>query len=245
MSRVRDEFIRFRQIVRMLALVYYFHVFKLIGNRIDAEEGVIEQQIARLMSRAILRHLRAEIVVEGEEHLRGLEDYAVVSNHLSYLDWVLLLADFPRPISFIAKKEVTYFPVLGSYLRNRGLLIDRKKGVTARTVIARAAESWPWPLLIFPEGTRSPDGELQKFRRGGVQVLATAGKKLLPVVLLGTYDAFSREDRWMKYDHRLGVLILEPVDPAEHGVDAALKLVEARIRKVFEERRHEFVKKAD
>lgn len=242
--RIADEFRRLWQGVRLFALISWFHGFKIAGNIIDRRGGVIEQRIARLMSRRILAVLNMHVTVEGQEHAKHIENYAVASNHLSYLDWVLILAEFPNSVSFIAKRAVTLMPVFGSYLRNRGVLIDRRKGQTARSVIANAAGSSAWPLLIFPEGTRSPDGNLQPFRRAGIRILTDKGLKLLPVVLLGTYDGLSREARCIRTGQRLHMIILPPIDPEQFGAAAACDELERVVNETYDARRAEFERKA-
>jgi 1-acyl-sn-glycerol-3-phosphate acyltransferase len=238
--RIADEFRRLWQGIRLFALISWFHFFKVMGNRIDKREGVIEQHIARLMSRRILEVLDMKVSVEGQEHLKFLEGYAVASNHLSYLDWVLILAEFPASVSFVAKRIVTLMPVFGSYLRNRGVLIDRRKGQTSRSVIREAAGNSPWPLLIFPEGTRSPDGNLQRFRPAGIRILAEKGLELLPIVLLGTYGALSKDARCIRTGQRLHMIILPPIDPAKLGVDEACVELERVINETYSARKADF-----
>jgi 1-acyl-sn-glycerol-3-phosphate acyltransferase len=238
--RLVAELRRLVQGVRLFALISWYHLFKLAGNLIDRRAGVIEQHIARLMSRRILEVLDMRVTVEGLEHAKHIENYAVASNHLSYLDWVLILAEFPNSVSFIAKRAVTLMPVFGSYLRNRGVLIDRRKGQTARSVIREAAASSPWPLLIFPEGTRSPDGNPQPFKRAGIRILAEQGLKLLPIVLFGTYKALSKDARALTRGARLHMIILPPIDPAVVGEGEACEQLERVIHETYAARRAEF-----
>ena len=238
--RIADEFRRLGQGVRLFALISWFHLFKLTGNLIDRRDGIIEQHVARLMSRRILAVLGMKVTIEGQEHVKCIENYCVASNHLSYLDWVLILAEFPHSVSFIAKRIVTAMPVFGSYLRNRGVLIDRRKGQTARSVIREAAGNSPWPLLIFPEGTRSPDGDLQSFRRAGIRILAEKELTFVPVVLFGTYEALSRGARCITKGRHLHMLILPPIDPRTLGVDEACEALERAINEAYAARRGEF-----
>ncbi|MFV8754139.1 lysophospholipid acyltransferase family protein [Nannocystaceae bacterium ST9] len=238
--RVLDEVRRGGQYVRLFLLISRYHLVKLVGNRIDKRDGLIEQRVARLMSRRILEVLNMQVSVEGQDHAKHIERYAVASNHLSYLDWVLILAEFPNSVSFIAKRLVTLMPVFGSYLRNRGVLIDRRKGHTARSIIRDAAKHSPWPLLIFPEGTRSPDGDIQPFKRAGIHILAEEGLKLLPIVLLGTFAALGKRDRAIRKGTRLHMIILPPIDPVELGVEQACNELERVIRETYEARRAEF-----
>lgn len=238
--RIAVELRRIYQGVRLFALISWFHLFKVSGNIIDRKGGVIEQRIARLMSRRILEVLDMHVTVEGQEHARAIENYAVASNHLSYLDWVLILAEFPNSVSFIAKQAVTLMPVFGSYLRNRGVLIDRRKGQTARSVIKDAAGNSPWPLLIFPEGTRSPDGNLQPFRRAGIRILADQGLLLLPIVLFGTYEALAKDARVLTTGCRLHMMILPPIDPKQLGPVEACVELERVINEAYTARRGDF-----
>lgn len=238
--RVLDEIRRGGQYVRLFWLISRYHIVKVVGNRIDKREGFIEQRIARLMARRILQVLNMQVSVEGQEHAKYIERYAVASNHLSYLDWVLILAEFPNSVSFIAKRMVTLMPVFGSYLRNRGVLIDRRKGNTARSIIRDAAKSSPWPLLIFPEGTRSADGDIKPFKRAGIRILAEEGLKLLPIVLLGTHAALGKRDRAIRKGTRLHMIILPPIDPTVLGVEEACAELERVISETYAARRAEF-----
>jgi 1-acyl-sn-glycerol-3-phosphate acyltransferase len=237
---IRDELTRGWQWIRLGIVVFGHHFVKLVGNLIDREEGVIEQRVGKRMSQRMLEVLKLDASASGLDHVRGLQNYAVVANHFSYLDWVLLLGHFPNGLCFVAKKEATWMPVFGSYLRNHGILIDRKRGMGARKAIRQGAKESRWPILLFPEGTRSPDGEIQPFRRGGLAVLAEEGLTLVPVTLLGTYEALSKEGRAIRYGKKIELVIGEPVDPKVVGEKESLEIVERRIRQVFEERREEF-----
>ncbi len=238
--RLLDELRRAGQYVWLFSLISRYHVVKLVGNRIDKREGVIEQQVARLMSRRILQVLNMQYSVEGQEHVKNLEHYALACNHLSYLDWVLILAGFPHSVSFIAKRLVTLMPVFGSYMRNRGVLIDRRKGASAASIIRHAAQTSPWPLVIFPEGTRSPDGDIKPFKGAGIKTIAKAGRKILPIVLLGTYKALGKRDRAIRKGTRMHMIILPPIDPNVLGVNAAFVELERVISETYTARRAEF-----
>jgi 1-acyl-sn-glycerol-3-phosphate acyltransferase len=237
--RLSAELRRAWQFARLFWLICFFRLIKVAVNLIDRREGVMEQRIACLMGRRILRVMNIEWSVEGTEHVAGLQRYGVVSNHFSYLDWVLALAAFPAPgLRFIAKREIRWMPVLGGYLRNHGVLIDRRRGRDAIRAIGEAAAApSPFPLLLFPEGTRSRDGDMQPFHRAGLLMLAEAGLQLVPVTLMGTYQALSRRARVISRDHQLKLVIGKPVDPAEWGVDEAVLEVERRIRALWNQGR--------
>jgi 1-acyl-sn-glycerol-3-phosphate acyltransferase len=237
-----SQLLRAWQFTQMLAIGLHYDLHRRVGNVIDGREGVLEQRVAQLMCRRILDHFSLRVDVEGAERVTPIRRrYCIVSNHLSYLDWVLHLAHFPVSPAFIAKKEVTWYPVIGPYLRSRGVLIDRRAGVGARRAIERAAkDDARWPILIFPEGTRSPDGELKEFRRGGLTVIASQGMPLVPVVILGTHEAYPKGARTVRPGRRLKLLIGEPVDPTAHpSVDGAIAQVRSWIAETYATRRGE------
>jgi 1-acyl-sn-glycerol-3-phosphate acyltransferase len=205
-----------RQLTELLGIATGYHLVKLVGNLVDAEEGVIEQRVSQLVARRLLRHLKMQVEVTGAEKVRGLQPYAVASTHASHLDWAVLLAHFPSPLRFIAKKELSRVPVIGDYLRLRGVLIDRKRGVDSRRAILNAlSDGRPWPILIFPEGTRSHDGSVGPFRSGGLRLLAEAGLPVIPVCILGTFKAFPRGAQVVQTGRRLRMIIGDPIRPQD------------------------------
>jgi 1-acyl-sn-glycerol-3-phosphate acyltransferase len=221
-----------RQVVPLAGICAGYHVVKLVGNTIDGEDGFIEHRVSQLLAQRLLRHLDLSVEVRGAANVAGLERYAVASTHASYLDWAVLLGYFPSPLRFIAKRELTRMPVIGNYLRLRGVLIDRRRGKTARDAIEAAAhDGQPWPILIFPEGTRSPDGQVQPFKPGGLRLLAEAGRPLVPVCIVGTYDSFPRQSKYIKKGIPLRISIGQPVRPSDHATpDDAVAEVERRVR---------------
>jgi 1-acyl-sn-glycerol-3-phosphate acyltransferase len=227
---VLDRATGYRQLAETVGLCLWHHVFKLGANVIDPA-GDLEQHIGRLLARRILEHFGCPVRVAGLEHVERLERYGIASTHASFLDWAVLLGHFPVPVRFVAKRELIHVPVIGNYLRLRGVLIDRSKGEDAKAAIARAArEDLPWPILIFPEGTRSPDGAIGKFKPGGLRLLVEAGRSIVPVRISGTYEALSRNDVALR-PRPLELLIGEAVPPDFGGsVEAVLAEVERRVR---------------
>lgn len=218
-----------RLMSEVFAIAGGYHLVKLAGNTIDDEQGVIEHRVSQLLSRRLLAHAGLQIEVTGTENVRGLDRYAVVCSHASYLDWAVLLGYFPSPLRFIAKRELIHMPFVGSFLKLRGVLIDRSKGQGAKEAIAAAThDGQPWPILIFPEGTRSPDGKLRPFKPGGLRILAEAGRALVPVRIHGTFEAMPRQT-WVIKPGLLRLVIGAPVLPTPTTVDAALAEVERRV----------------
>ena len=232
---LKEELLRYGQACQALGIFSYYHMFKLMGNIVDGEEGIIEHRVSQLVARSLLRHLDFEVEVSGTDNVLGMKHYCVVCSHASHLDWAVLLGYFPSPLRFIAKKELISVPVIGSYLRLRGILIDRKKGDNARKAIRRAAQDdSPFPILLFPEGTRSPDGEVKKFKPGGLHIITDEGLPLVPVRITGTFEAFPRHARRVKTGGLLRLLVGEPVDSRDDPA-WAIREVERRVRQLGEE----------
>ncbi len=211
-----DRLLSAWQLGELLKIAGGYHLVKLAGNAIDREEGVLEQRVSQLLARRVLVQMRLGVEVSGAEKVRGLERYAVASTHASLLDWAVLLAHFPSPLRFIAKKELSRVPIIGDYLRLRGVLIDRKRGIDSRRAIAAAvADGRPWPILIFPEGTRSPDGSVGPFRPGGLRILGEAGLPVVPVAIAGTWEALPRGLGPIRTGRRLRMIIGEPLRPQD------------------------------
>jgi len=230
-----EELTRYRQLLKLAGMFTCYHVLRVAGLAVD-EEGVIDGRVSQLAARDVLKRMALPIGLEGLDNLKDLKRYAVVSNHMSYLDWAVLLGYFPAPLRFVAKRELTRVPVVGSFLRKRGVLIDRSKGEDAKAAIRRAAsDGQPWPIMIFPEGTRSHDGKIRPFKRGGLRVLAEAQLSMVPVCICGTYRAFPRHGRFIKPNVPLKMTVLPPVHPNDYpNPDQAIAEVEARIRLAYE-----------
>jgi len=237
---ITEELARVGQAAEMLSVCGYYHLIKVVSaNRIDREEGLLEQRIGQLLGRRCLDQLGFTVQVEGLENFRHLDKYCVVSTHASHLDWVMLLGYCPDPVRFIARANLVKIPVIGDYLKQRGILIDRKKGIDAKVAIRSAArDDHPSPILIFPEGTRTRDGELQPFKLGGLQILAEEGLTMVPVCITGTFDAFPRHARIIKRGGKLRMQVGAPVrhDP-DAGVDAQLEAIEKSMGALFDNTR--------
>jgi len=233
---IKEQIIRVQQSAEMLSVCGYYHMIKLVsGNLIDKEEGVIEQRIGQLLGQACLRQLGFTVQVEGLSNFRHLDNYCVVSTHASHLDWAVLLGYCPEPVRFIARANLVKIPVIGDYLKLRGILIDRKKGIDAKKAIRAAArDDCPFPILIFPEGTRTSDGQLQPFKKGGLKILAEERMTMVPVCITGTFAAFSRHDPYIKRGGALRMQVGEPVfaDP-ERGIGWQMEEIERRVQALF------------
>jgi 1-acyl-sn-glycerol-3-phosphate acyltransferase len=117
----------------------------------------------------------------------------LVSNHQSFLDPVLVGMSMPRPLHFLARQSLFRSPGFRELIRALGahpLQRGRMDPAAIRTVL-RLLRGGRW-LLVFPEGTRTRDGSLGRFRPGSAELAARAGVPVLPVCIEGAHRAWPR-----------------------------------------------------
>lgn len=140
-----------------------------------------------------LRVFDVEMTVEGREHIPADpgRKVVIVSNHQSQLDIPALVHALQRRIGFVAKRELAGFPLLAYWMRQVGcVFIDRSDRAQAHRALEQAAASMGAnPLVVFPEGTRSKDGNLLPAKIGGFRLALLAGAQVLPVLIQGSRDA--------------------------------------------------------
>lgn len=140
--------------------------------------------------------LGIKVRTAGRDSIDRRRPYVFMSNHLSFLDGPLLFLLIPQAIRVIPKKEVFRIPVLGQGMRYVGFVpVDRKGAQGGKRAIERAAHLMRergYSYLIFPEGTRTRDGLIQAFRRGGFFLAFESGAAIVPVTISGTYGLMPR-----------------------------------------------------
>ncbi len=173
-----------------------------------------------------------KFMVKGLENIITGDKYLFIMNHSSFFDIHAVLAVKPD-ITWLSKKEVLNIPLIGEGLRTSGgIPIDRKnfsESMENAYKIVREAKPG-FTLGIFPEGTRSLDGKLQRFKRGFVRILRNCDLNLVPITLNGFYEFKPKKRRTFHYVKNLEVIIHKPI---LH--DEIVKLTDAElIRKAYD-----------
>lgn len=169
--------------------------------------------VARLWGRSILIASRIKVTVTGASNVPVGQPCIFMSNHQSNFDIPVLLAHLKFQFRWLAKAELFKIPIFGRGMRGAGYIsIDRSDRRSAFRSLAKAAETIRngSSVLIFPEGTRSRDGNLQPFKKGGFVLSVDAGVPIVPVVLHGTYAIMPRQGLRIK-PGPVHVEILEPL----------------------------------
>jgi 1-acyl-sn-glycerol-3-phosphate acyltransferase len=147
--------------------------------------------VAQSWGRSILWVSGVRVRVVGAERMDPAAAVICMSNHQSNFDIPVLLGYLPVPFRWLAKAELFKIPVFGRAMRGAGYIpIDRSDRPAAIASLRQAAEAIRGgvSVMIFPEGTRSPDGTLKPFKKGGFVMAIEAGVPIVPVALRGTFD---------------------------------------------------------
>jgi len=141
-------------------------------------------------AKAILWVSGIRVSVTGLEHIDLHQPHIYMTNHQSYFDIFALLAYLPVDFKFIMKQELMRIPILGFSMRRVGYIgIEREDPRQAVQSIKEAAQKIKTgsSVLIFPEGTRSLNGRLQPFKRGGFNLALRSGCDIVPIRITGSH----------------------------------------------------------
>lgn len=172
--------------------------------------------------RSILLVSRVRVEIEGAEYLDLDSPKILMVNHQSQFDIWALLAYLPRTIRFVAKKELTRVPIIGQVLVGGGhVIIDRQQLKRAFASYDKAAKQIRagTSIVVFVEGTRSPDGRLLRFKKGGFMLALAAGVPIIPITLAGGVKVLPR-NRWRIRPGKIRMIFHKPIDPTRFSVEA-------------------------
>jgi 1-acyl-sn-glycerol-3-phosphate acyltransferase len=171
--------------------------------------------------------------IAGRERIPWKGPAVIVANHLSLLD-ILVLYGLFRPFKWVSKIENFRIPFAGwNMTLNDYVPLRRGDRESIKQMMAhcRRLLDQGSPVLIFPEGTRSPDGQLQPFKDGAFRLACEARCPVIPVAVIGTWAALPKHGLMLRQRMRASIQVLEPIDPAAHGhdVDALREATRAAI----------------
>lgn len=183
------------------------------------------------------------IEVTGNQYLR--EPLMLCPNHNSVSDMIMLMAALPR-LKFVAKWPLFYVPPLAFQLRAAGYV---QGGVGEDGAVSRViggCAKWlkrGCHMVWFPEYTRSPDGEVQRFKQGPFVAAKQAGVRIAPVAITGTRQVLGNKSLRYQFKVQVKIDILEPLTVADDPKETA-KLARQRVVQALEARKTAAVAKA-
>lgn len=162
-----------------------------LGSSLFDKHGRMQHRIARAWARGCVYVSGSRLTVRGAENLAKHPVAVYASNHTSYMDTPVLFSTLPFQFRILARKELWSLPFIGWHLNRSGQIsIDignTHASLSSLGVAARALRGG-MPLLVFPEGGRTQDGELKPFLSGAAFLALRAQVPLVPIALSGVFD---------------------------------------------------------
>jgi 1-acyl-sn-glycerol-3-phosphate acyltransferase len=195
-------------------------------------------ELVRLVA-TLLLCVQGGVRATGRRHVPATGAALLVSNHLSHLDAFVLGLTVPRPLNYMARSSL-FVPPLGALIRSVGGFAIRREGIGAeglKETLRRLRAGGI--VLLFPEGTRSRDGELGPLKPGIAALAARTRVPVVPAALAGTFEAWPRARRFPR-PHPIRVHFGPPISPEQlAGLDAEAitALLRARILQAQHEAR--------
>lgn len=156
-----------------------------------SNSGRIQHDFARIWSWLIMKTISCPVTITGLGKVDITRPHIYAVNHGSALDIPVLYLHLPFQFRIVFKKELLKYPIIGWHLKRSGqVAIDQQnKGDAVRSVrAALKSVQRGMPLVIFPEGGRTPDGEIKPFMPGAFFLAIKAHVDVIPVALVGTFE---------------------------------------------------------
>ena len=150
-------------------------------------------------------------------------------NHISFLDGPMLEMLIPGAARVVLKKSILRIPIVGLGMRFVGFVPVDRKGVKGgkRSIVraVRMVREKGYSFLIFPEGTRSRDGKLQRFRRGGFFLALESGAPIVPVTIRGTFELMPKGQKYARKG-TVSVAFHDPIPVTGYTIETLAGLME-------------------
>ena len=164
--------------------------------------GEILGKIARIWSKLLLASAGVKYSVHGLDYLDLKQNYVFAGNHESPFDIPLAFTGIKHHLISISKIEYKWIPIFGWAMQAaKHIFIDRHNHAKALESLKKAAlnlKKNPRSILLFPEGTRSTDGKIHKFKKGGLLLAIETQFPVVPMALCGTSDVAVKGARTLK-----------------------------------------------
>ncbi len=189
-------------------------VSRLEENGKKDEKDAIIRKTAKDWADGIVRLSGSKVEVIGAENIPNDEAVVFVSNHQSNFDIPILMSCIEKPKAFIAKVEMENMPILSKWMNKMGcIFMDRSDVRQSLKSIAKGADNVKsgYSMVIFPEGTRSSDGQLGDFKQGSLKLATKAKAKIIPVTIKGSKDIMPKGKKFIRAAS-VELVVSEPID---------------------------------
>jgi 1-acyl-sn-glycerol-3-phosphate acyltransferase len=186
-----------------------------VASSFADRRGFFAHGCARAWSWLILATTGVAVEFTGVDALTPRQTYIFVSNHQSIYDIPILFSTLPYQVRIIAKKSLGRFPFLGWHLRRTGHLLVDRRSPDPRAILRQWMElvSKGLSLAVFPEGTRSLDGRVGRFKAGSFLLAIQAGLPIVPVAISGSRHVMLK-GRLMTKPGNVRLVVQPPIETA-------------------------------
>lgn len=191
--------------------------------------GNFAHKCARAWARLILSTTGVRVQVSGLQHLEPGRSYVFAANHQSIYDIPIVFTAIPAQLRIVAKESLGRIPFMGWHLHRAGhLLVDRRNpGADIVNKMARLVREGN-SLIVFPEGTRSADGVVGRFKKGSFAVAVDARLPVVPVTITGSRRVM-RKGQLMVCPGQVQLIVHPPIPTDGIARDQVLALAD-RVR---------------
>lgn len=197
--------------------------------------GNLAFSISKLWAYTMLAVSFVRTEIKKKAKLRKGTSYIIISNHQSLFDILALVTTLGIQFRWFIKKEVLKIPIFGYALyASRNIFIDRSNTTRAIESINRGVDRLPRDasVMVFAEGTRSPDGQIHEFKKGGFMIAIARKIPILPVTVNGSRRVLPKRSLVVK-PGKIQVVIGDPIDTSDYTTDTVQKLIDKTRQEVM------------
>ena len=227
----------------LLLFIYISILYLPIIAMKDERTGVkLARKKLRWLSRIVLKSLgvKLRVIYKNRKNINALErekGIIFVCNHQSNLDIPVIVSALHIDVGFVAKKEMKSWPFFNIWMkRSKCVFLNRenpREGIKDIKEAVKVVKDG-YPIVIFPEGERTLDGEILRFKKGSFKLATETNGIIVPLTLKGTFDIQKRGEWKMKRNQLVTIIVGEPiyVDSLSNG---EIKELSTKVREVIEE----------
>ncbi|MFW5891406.1 MAG: lysophospholipid acyltransferase family protein, partial [bacterium] len=177
-------------LIGLVTVIFGTLYFILILVDILSKNSHLYDFLSKIWSKLVLLISGIKVHIEGLENFNPNSNYVIAGNHLSLMDVPPLLYYFPGKLRYVFKKELGKIPIFGWVLKVIHIEVDRGNRKKSQRSFSKAKKKLKEgvSVIIFPEGTRSKTGEIQKFKKGAFVFSLQNKLDILPYAIYGTKE---------------------------------------------------------
>lgn len=227
----------------LLLFIYISILYLPIIAMKDERTGVkLARKKLRWLSRLVLKSLgvKLRVIYKNRKNINALErekGIIFVCNHQSNLDIPVIVSALHIDVGFVAKKEMKSWPFFNIWMkRSKCVFLNRenpREGIKDIKEAVKVVKDG-YPIVIFPEGERTLDGEILRFKKGSFKLATETNGIIVPLTLKGTFDIQKRGEWRMKRNQLVTIIVGEPiyVDSLSNN---EIKELSTKVREIIEE----------